>query len=170
MIIDKGFRQIIGFWNLNKVFSVRNMKLILIIIFAFAMAQTNQNCDKKTMENANNKTAPTPQTKVKYDRLPEKIKLDTEVRKDTLNDKGEVVSFEVVTVEERLNDLKARYEKNVLVDEKGKEIRFFEPLCRGVSAGYEQDQADQKAKDDELKTLKKKYTVIILYCNPAKVM
>ncbi len=146
------------------------MKFIFIIIFALAVAQTNQNCDKKTMENANNKNAPTPTKKVKYDRLPEKITLDTEVRKDVLNDKGEIVSSEITTVEKRLNELKARYEKDVLVDEKGREIRFFEPLCRGVSAGFEQDQADQKAKDEELAELKKKYTVIILYCNPAKVM
>lgn len=146
------------------------MKLIFLTIFALLIWQTNQACDKKTMEAANNKISPTPQAKVKYDRLPKGITLETEVRKDTLNDKGEVVSFEVVTAEERLNDLKARYEKNVLVDEKGKEIKFFEPLCRGVSAGYEQDRADQKAKDEELAELKKKFTVIILYCNPANVM
>lgn len=146
------------------------MKLIFIILFALTVAQTNQNCDKKTMETANNKAVPTPRKKVKYDRLPEKITLDTEVRKDTLNAKGEVVSFEVQTVEKRLNELKARYKKNVLVDGKGKEIKFFEPLCRGVSAGYEQDHADQKAKDEELAELKKKFTVIVLYCNPANVM
>lgn len=146
------------------------MKLILLIIFSFFVVQTNQNCDKKMMENTNIKISPTPQTKVKYDRLPEKITLETEVRKDTLNDKGEVVSFEVVTAEQMLDELKARYEKNILVDGKGKEIRFFEPLCRGVSAGFEQDQADQKAKDKELTELKKKFTVIILYCNPANVM
>ena len=146
------------------------MKFIFLIIFALLVAQTNQNCDKKVMENANAKNSPTPQTKVKYDRLPEKITLETEVRKDTLNDKGEVISFEVVTAEQRLNELKARYEKNVLVDGKGKEIKFFEPLCRGVSAGTEQDREDQKAKDEELARLKKSFTVIILYCNPAGVM
>jgi hypothetical protein len=146
------------------------MKLIFITIFAFAVWQTNQNCVNKKMENATITPTPTPQKKVKYDRLPANITLETEVRRDKLNDKGEVVSFEIVSVEERLNDLKARYKKNVLVDGKGKEIRFFEPLCRGVSAGYERDRADQKAKDEELAKLKKKYTVIILYCNPAKVM
>lgn len=146
------------------------MKLIFIMIFALLAWQTNQNCDWEPATNANIKTLPTPKKKMKYDRLPEKITLETEVRKDTLNDKKEVVSFEVVTVENRLNELKARYKKNVLVDGKGKEIKFFEPLCRGVSAGFEQDQADQKAKDEELATLKKKFTVIILYCNPAKMM
>ena len=146
------------------------MKLILLIIFALFAFQTNQNCDKKTMENTNIQTVPTPQKKVKYDRLPENIKLETEVRKDVLNSKGEIISSEIVTVEKRLNELKARYKKNVLVDSKGKEIKFFEPLCRGVSAGFEQDQADQKAKDKELAELKKKFTVIILYCNPANVM
>lgn len=146
------------------------MKLILFIIFAFAVWQINQNCVQKTMENANITPVPTPQKKVSYDRLPEKITLDTEVRKDVLNAKGETISSEVTTVEKRLDELKARYKKGVLVDKKGKEIKFFEPLCRGVSAGFEQDQADQKAKDKELAQLKKKFTVIILYCNPAKVM
>ncbi len=69
-----------------------------------------------------------------------------------------------------MDELKARYEKDILVDEKGREIRFFEPLCRGVSAGFEQDDEDQKAKDKELAELKKKYTVIILYCDPRKAM
>ena len=146
------------------------MKFIFLIIFALAVWQTNENCAQKKMGNTTVTPTPTPQKKVKYDRLPANITLETEVRKDKVNDKGEVISFEVVTVEKRLEELKARYKKDVLVDEKGKEIRFFERLCRGVSAGYEQDQADQKAKDEELKTLKKKYTVIVLYCNPAKVM
>ena len=146
------------------------MKLILLIIFALFAFQTNQNCDKKTVENTNIETVPTPQKKVNYDRLPEKITLETEVRKDILNSKGEVISFEVVTVEKRLDELKSRYKKNVLVDRKGKEIKFFEPLCRGTSAGFEQDQADQKAKDKELAKLKKKFTVISLYCDPRKTV
>lgn len=106
----------------------------------------------------------------KYDRLPPDIMLDTEVRKDVLNRKGKVVSSEITTVEKRLKELKARYRKNVLVDGKGREIRFFEPLCRGVSAGFEEDQKAQKEKDRELASLKKKYTVIVLYCNPLKAV
>ena len=147
------------------------MKLTFFMIFAlFGLIQSNQNCEQKTMQNANNMALPTPVKKMKYDRLPPNITAETEVRRDVLNSKGETVSSEIITVEKRLNELKARYKKGVLVDKKGKEIRFFEPLCRGVSAGFEQDQADQKAKDEELAELKKKFTVVILYCNPAKVM
>lgn len=147
------------------------MKLAFLIIFAlFAFLQTNQNCDQKTMQNTNNPALPTPKKQTKFDRLPPNITLETEVRKDVLNDKGEVVSFEVTTVEKRLNELKARYKKDKLVDKKGREIRFFEPLCRGVSRGFEEDQQDQKAKEKELAELKKKYTVIVLYCDPRKVM
>lgn len=146
------------------------MKLIFLTIFTILIWQTSQSCDKKTMQNVNNNPSPTPQQKVKYDRLPKGITLETEVRKDTLNEKGEIISFEVITAEQRLNELKARYKKDVLVDEKGREIRFFEPLCRGVSAGFEQDERDRKEKEKELAELQKKYTVIILYCNPASVM
>jgi hypothetical protein len=106
----------------------------------------------------------------KYDRLPPDVTPETEVRKDVLNRRGKVVSSEVTTVEKRLKELKARYRKNVLVDGKGREIRFFEPLCRGVSAGFEEDQKAQKEKDRELAALKKKYTVIVLYCNPLKAV
>lgn len=147
------------------------MKLTFLIIFAlFGFMQTNRNCDQKSIQNGGNTVSPTPKKHMKYDRLPPNIKLETEVRKDVLNDKGETVSSEITTVEKRLNELKARYEKEVLVDEKGREMRFFEPLCRGVSAGFEQDREDQKAKDDELAELRKKFTVIILYCDPRKMM
>jgi hypothetical protein len=150
------------------------MKITFLMIIAlFALVQT-QNCDRKTMQNTetNITSTPTatPKTMMKYDRLPENITLETEVKKDVKDKKGKIVSFEVTTVEKRLNELKASYKNNKLVDGKGKEIRFFEPLCRGVSAGFEQDEADRKAKEKELADLEKKYTVIILYCDPRKVM
>ena len=131
------------------------MKSFTLIIFALLILQINFYGQKKMM---------------KYDRLPPEITAETEVRKDVLNANKEVVSFEITTVEKRLNELKARYKKNVLVDSKGKEIRFYEPLCRGVSAGYEQDEIDRKAKEKELSDLKKKYTVIVLYCDPRKAL
>ena len=131
------------------------MKSFLLIIFALLVLQTSFYGQKKMM---------------KYDRLPPEITAETEVRKDVLNAKKEVVSFEITTVEKRLNELKARYKKNVLVDSKGKQIKFFESLCRGVSAGYEQDELDRKAKEKELSDLKKKYTVVVLYCDPRKAL
>ena len=117
-------------------------------------------CGRKTVENSDAKISPTPKAATKYDRLPENVTLETEVTDGT----------KITTVEKRLNELKARYEKDKLVDEKGREIRFFEPLCRGVSAGEEQDEADRKAKEKELAELEKKYTVIVVVCDPTKVM
>ena len=131
------------------------MKSFLLIIFALLILQINFYGQKKM---------------VKYDRLPPEITAETEVRKDVLNAKKEVVSFEITTVEKRLNELKARYKKNKLVDSKGREIRFYKSLCRGVSAGYEQDELDRKAKEKELSDLQKKYTVIVLYCDPRKAL
>ncbi len=147
------------------------MKIALIIIFAlFGLLQTSRNCDSKTMQNNNIEALATPKKQTKYDRLPPNITLETEVRKDVLNDKKQVVSFEVTTVEKRLNELKARYKKNKLVDSKGREIKFFEPLCRGVSRGIEGDEEDQQQKDKELTDLQKNFTVIILNCDPRKAM
>jgi hypothetical protein len=145
------------------------MKIAFLIILAFFGFVQTQNCDGKKMQNTPTSVSATPKT-TKFERLPENIKPETEVRKETRNDKGEVVSFEITTVEKRLNELKARVENDKLVDEKGREIRFFEPLCRGVSAGDEQDEIDRKAKEKELAELLKKYTVIVLHCDPNKVM
>ena len=146
------------------------MKIAFFIILVFFGFMQTQNCGDRKMQNSETNVAATPKTATKFERLPPNIKPETEVRKEKKNDKGEVISFEITTVEKRLNELKARYEKDKLVDEKGKEIRFFEPLCRGVSAGLEQDEADQKAKDKELAELEKKYTVIVLHCDPTKIM
>ena len=146
------------------------MKIAFLLILAFFGFVQSQNCDGKKMQNSQANVSATPKTATKFERLPENIKPETEVRKETRNDKGEVVSFEITTVEKRLNELKARVENDKLVDEKGREIRFFEPLCRGVSAGDEQDEIDRKAKEKELAELLKKYTVIVLHCDPSKVM
>ncbi len=125
------------------------------------------------MRNSGNQNNSTPQAtkeKNKFDRLPENIKTETQVTREVKNDKGETVSFEITTVEKRLNELEARYKNDKLVDKSGREIRFFEPLCRGVSRGFEGDKNDQKAKDEELAELEKKYTVIVLYCDPRKAV
>ena len=154
------------------------MKIAFLMIFVFLGFLQNQNCDKKAapnanakmMSNADNKTSPTPKSEVKFDRLPDNIKADTKVVKEIKNDRDEVASTEITTVEKRLNELKARYVQDRLVDEKGREIRFFEPLCRGVSAGYEQDEIDRKEKEKERAELEKNYAVIVLFCDPRTVM
>jgi hypothetical protein len=141
----------------------------------FVIGQSQGQCDKDKMQNTNkpavSSTMPNQEKEtLKFDRLPDSIKPDTKIRKDTKNDKGEVVTFEVITAEQRLKELKAGYEGEKLVDGKGREIKFFEPLCRGVSQGFEEDEKARKEKEKELAELEKKYTVIVLYCDPQKVM
>ena len=145
------------------------MKISILIIFVlFGLMQ--QNCDQKPMNNSEVKTTPTPKAAMKYDRLPDNIKPDTQVSKEIRNDKGVIVSSEITTVEKRLAELKAVYKDDILVDGNGKEIRFFDPMCRGVSAGLEEDAEYQKGKDTELAELRKKYTVLVLVCDPRNVM
>ena len=143
---------------------------VFIILALFGVVQTNQTCDRKTMNNSEIEIGPTPKAVTKFDRLPENIKLDTQVRKDVRDDKGQIISFATTTVEKRLNELKAHYKNDRLVDGKGKEIRFFDPLCRGASGGIEEDQKAQKQKDAELAELEKKYTVIVVLCDPRNVL
>ena len=143
--------------------------LLLIIVFGFL--QTNENCGKKPTRNSNAAVTSTPSKnvgKTVFDRLPENVKSDTPVRKAIKNSKGETVSFEITTVEKTLNELKASYKNDRLVDGNGREIRFYEPLCHGVSRGMEEDEADQKAKEKELADLEKNNTVVVLNCDPRK--
>ena len=143
--------------------------LLLIIVFGFL--QTNQNCGKNSMRNTNAAAQSTPSKTVekdRFDRLPENIKPETQIRKAIKNNKGETVSFEITTVEKILNELKAFYKNGKLVDGNGREIRFYEPLCRGVSRGTEEDEQDRKAKENELAELEKNNTVVILHCDPRR--
>ncbi|MBC7899293.1 MAG: hypothetical protein H7070_04505 [Saprospiraceae bacterium] len=147
------------------------MKITVIIILAFlGLIQSNQNCDRKIMNNSLTEATPTPKPAAKFDRLPENIKLETEVRKDIKNKEGKVISSDNTTVEKRLNELKAYYKEDKLVDGKGREIRFYDPICRGVSAGFEEDAQDRKDGDKELVELEKKYTVIVVLCDPRNVL
>lgn len=145
------------------------MKIYFLILFAvFAMAQSQ--CGKDKMPNANKPMSNQTKEMTKFDRLPDGVKLNDEVRKDVKNDKGEVVSFKIITVEEKLKELGARYEKDKLVDAGGREIRFYTPPVRGTSQGFEEDKKQSERDARELAELQKKYTVIILYVNPLKVV
>lgn len=106
----------------------------------------------------------------KFDRLPDGVKLSDEIRNDVKNNKGEVVSFKIITVEEKLKELGAKYEREKLVDRDGKEIRFYTPPVRGASQGFEEDKKQSERDAKELAELQKKYTVIILYVNPLKAV
>ena len=146
------------------------MKIFFLMIFVlFGTMQMNENCGKSEKQSTNI-TMPEPtKTPTEFNRLPEGIALNTEVEGKTVkNDEGEIISYEITTVEKRLTELNARYEGK-LVDGKGREIRFFSPLCRGVSQGFEEDQRAREKSENELAELKKQYTVIVLYCDLRKL-
>ena len=149
------------------------MKICFLMFFAIFGFFQNQ-CDKNKLANENkpavNRIMPS-QTKemTKFDRLPDGVKSGDEVRKDVLNDKGEVVSYKTITVEEKLNELGAKYENDKLVDRDGKEIKFYTPPVRGASQGFEEDAQQRERDAKEFADLQKKYTVIVLYVDPRKV-
>lgn len=151
------------------------MKFFLIISVVFAMAQTDNKCGSGKTANANAPTANknmsnSANSQTKFDRLPDGIKLTDEVRKEVTGDKGEVVSSKITTVEAELKELGAKYANEKLVDRGGKEIRFYTPPLRGASQGFEEDERQRKQDEKEFAELKKKYTVIVLFVDPRKVM
>ena len=114
------------------------------------------------------KTAKQVDSRMKYDCLPEDIKLDTVVStiRKTPGLRGEV---ERETVKQRLDKLNARCKAGKLVDAKNREIRFYQLQgCWGnPPADY---QEIMSAQQKELQELKKKYTVIEITCNPSGEM
>ena len=70
----------------------------------------------------------------------------------------------VVTIKERLVELKARCKGGKLVDGKGREIRFFRATCYGNPPDdYEELVRKER---EELEGLQKRFTVIVLACDP----
>jgi len=77
--------------------------------------------------------------------------------------RGEV---KTITVAQKLKELKARCRKHKLVDSKGKEIRFFRLIgCWGNPPDDYQEQLARQA--NELASLRKRYRVIEMTCNPS---
>ena len=95
-----------------------------------------------------------------YDCLPDSVKI------------GDVVSYkrkresssDVVTVKDKLVELKAECKQGRLVDSKGREIRFFRIACWGNPPIDYEEIRQKEAKD--LEKLQQKYTVIIFECDP----
>jgi hypothetical protein len=72
----------------------------------------------------------------------------------------------IVTVAQKIKELKANCRKGKLVDGKGREIRFYRLIgCWGNPPEDYQEQLDRQAK--ELATLRKRYRVIEMTCNPS---
>jgi hypothetical protein len=72
----------------------------------------------------------------------------------------------VVTVAQKLKELKARCRRGKLVDSSGREIRFYQMVgCWGNPPDdYQQQLARQ---DKELARLRKRYRVIEMTCDPS---
>ena len=69
------------------------------------------------------------------------------------------------TVADKLSELKARCKKGKLVDQAGREIRFFRLIgCWGNPPADYLEILEQQNK--ELEKLRKRYTVIEMTCNP----
>lgn len=73
-----------------------------------------------------------------------------------------------ITVKDKLIELKAYCYKGKLVDAKRREIRFFNVECWGnPPPDYQEIQQKRQA---ELERLQRRYTVIILGCDPRQVV
>ncbi len=143
------------------------MKIFFLIAFlAFSFMQSQKSCNKENLENGNktatNKAMPEKTVgKMNFENLPDGVKLSDQTVKEGTDEKS--------TVEKDLQKIGAKYDGDKLVDKNGKEIKFYKPPVRGASQGFEEDQKQRKIDEKELKDLKEKYTLIILYVNPFEV-
>lgn len=97
---------------------------------------------------------------VQFNCLPQGYKL-TDIVSYTPKQKG---SDEYITIKDKLIELKARCKDGTLVDNKGREIRFFKFSCFG-NPPIDFDEIRQR-EHSELERLQKDYTVIVLACDP----
>ena len=101
--------------------------------------------------------------------LPESRQLTDVVSTDGIATKlEEADQIQQTTIIDKLKELKARCENNVLVDGSGKEIRFYRLTgCWGAApANYEEILAQQRV---EIEALQAQYTVITMTCNPSGI-
>ncbi len=93
----------------------------------------------------------------KYDCLPKDARLDDVVTYDRTGKQN-------LTLQKTLINLKATCRKGKLVDAKRRAIRFFRFSCWGhPPPNYLEIE---RREDEELKKLKRQYTVIVFGCNP----
>jgi hypothetical protein len=69
-----------------------------------------------------------------------------------------------LTIEDKLIGLKAHCKDGKLIDEKGREIRFFKFACYGNPPGDYEEIRQREL--EELEKLQKKYRVIVMECDP----
>ncbi|MEK6337077.1 MAG: hypothetical protein AABM67_19310 [Acidobacteriota bacterium] len=74
--------------------------------------------------------------------------------------------YRKITVEQKLNELKARCRRDKLVDASGTEIRFYKLAgCWGHPSPDDQEVLERQNR--ELKALRERYRVIAMTCNPS---
>jgi len=139
--------------------------LILVAALVLIIAGRAHSCRSHAA-----KTEPTKTEQTKYDKLPDGVQLTDEVREETKDKDGQVIAVKTITVAEKLKQIGAKYANDKLVDGKGREISFYRPPVRGASQGFEEDQKQRERDAKELQELQRKYSVIILYIDPRKVM
>lgn len=105
--------------------------VILILIFGFV--QNHASCEKINVEKTNTVG------KAMNDKTSDGVILSEEVRDEKRVEKGDI-SFKIVSVEEKLTSIGARYENDKLVDENGQEIKFYKPPVRGIFQGFDEDR------------------------------
>jgi len=93
----------------------------------------------------------------KYDCLPTDVRLSDVVTYDRAGKAN-------VTVEKTLISLGAKCRNRKLIDREHREIRFFRLSCWGRPP-LNYLEIEQK-EDEELRKLKRKYTVVVFGCNP----
>lgn len=144
------------------------MKIYLLILFiVFAVAQSSAQCSK-TKKSKTEKT--TVSETIEFKDLPDGVKLTDEVRVNKFNEDGIIISFELISVGQKLKQIGAKYVNGKLVDKTGKEIRFYKPQIPGASQGSSEDEKERKREEKKLAELKEKFTVIEIFVNPFNIM
>jgi hypothetical protein len=132
--------------------------LLALGVIIMAQQQSKAPAQESPSSGSQSKTGcEADQQAAQFDCLPDEISLKDVVTYRRNAEKN-------VTVKDTLLELKAVCKDSKLVDDGGKEIRFFRMQCWGnPPADYRERQ---KRQQDELKELQKKYTVVVMGCNP----
>src|SRR6266496_1379898 len=98
--------------------------------------------------------------------LPSEIKPSDVVSAQTAKPGSDGGEVKAITVAQKLKQLRARCRKGKLVDANGREIRFYQLVgCWGNPPEDYQEILERQAK--ELASLRKRYHVIEMTCNPS---
>jgi hypothetical protein len=147
---------------MNKRFIIFLICLPAIILQFSTLSQTTTLPGEgpQPLETQSN-TSPGGRTQsARFNCLPEGFQL-TDIVSYRLRGKG---SDAHITIEDKLDELKALCKRGKLLDGKGREIRFFKFSCFGNPPQDYREIAQKEGQ--ELAKLQKEYNVIILQCDP----